>query len=129
MDKENLNIEKIKCSICNEDNLKNDTYCSNCKTKLNSNALDTETKPQKFFIEGEGYATALRIIAWTELVCSCLLAIFFWIKADKIFEDELKTSLQISGGYFIFGGIIIFVLLMTVYGISKNVINMAKNQQ
>lgn len=124
--------EMVKCKNCGEENYSDDIFCKNCKVRV-SESLD---KPIKM-VKGEGYIDATKIVAWIELLCSCYMAFQSFSKASEInkymykttdIAEELKSSMQMTGVYFLLGGIIIFVLLMAVHYIGKNVINMAKNQ-
>lgn len=86
-------------------------------------------KNKKIYIptEGEGFINATKIIAWIELVCSCIAAIRFWIKSSEV-ASSIESIYKTFGLYSLISGIVIFILLMTVHYIGKNMINLIRHQ-
>lgn len=90
--------------------------------------LDEDKKIICVEIEGEGFINAVKIIAYIDLVCSVIAFFIFIVKSVEVsrYSENMKIQMITLAFVYLIGGIIMFVLLMAVHYIGKNVINQSR---
>lgn len=126
-----MSNEKVVCKNCGEENESNQTYCVNCKNRLNYDSLEAtqeerhtrEYKPLN--IKGEGFIDIIRAIAYIDLFGAIAGFIYYLGQADKV-PLALESAYKTTGIMMLIAGGIIFCLLMALNTIGKTVIEIRR---